>query len=133
MTSLSSRSWIEYGSPKRTPGAAARSARIKGTAYAAPGPVPFLPRLDSVRSVESRDLAVEERPGVLPTDELVVAHLNLSSQHHDFGPAGDRAALVEVVVDAHMMRLRRDGALRVGIPHENVRVAPRCDRSLARV
>src|SRR5206468_2833214 len=67
--------------------------------------------------------ALDEPAPALSACELVLLDDHLSAREHDRGLALDAASLVRVVVDAHVVRLRRDRRRRSWIPHHDVGVA----------
>ena len=63
--------------------------------------------------------------------ELAVLHQDVPSLHHDLREALHAPALVQGVIDVHMVGLGRDRTLVLGIEDHDVRVDPR-DRALPR-
>ena len=62
--------------------------------------------------------------------ELAVLHQHLTALHHDLGEAAHDPSLVRRVVDAHVVRRRRDRPLLRRVEHHDVGVGTGSDRAL---
>src|SRR5438105_13459976 len=93
----------------------------------------------SIVGVTSRTLGLQERAATLdeaaaalPPEELVLVDDHLAAREDRRRLALHLTALVWVVVDTHVVRLRRQRLRRLRIPHHDVGVAADRDRALLR-
>src|SRR2546425_8861353 len=77
----------------------------------------------SALGLQNRAAALDEAATPLLADELVLLDDHLAPREDDGGLALDLAALVWVVVHAHVMRLRRDRGCRPRVPDDDVGIA----------